>query len=70
MFLSHLATMHLTRALLHQESVVAWVARKANDARQEPSAHWMIRGSRGPTHGPNGGVADSLDEAKAAFRAF
>jgi hypothetical protein len=22
-----------------------------------------------PTHGPNGGVADSLDEAKAAFRA-
>jgi hypothetical protein len=24
---------------------------------------------RAPTHGPNGGVADSLDEAKAAFRA-
>jgi hypothetical protein len=23
----------------------------------------------GPSHGPNGGVADSLDEAKAAFRA-
>jgi hypothetical protein len=22
-----------------------------------------------PTHGPNGGVADTLDEAKAAFRA-
>jgi hypothetical protein len=22
-----------------------------------------------PTHGPNGGVADSLDEAKSAFRA-
>jgi hypothetical protein len=22
-----------------------------------------------PSHGPNGGVADSLDEAKAAFRA-
>jgi hypothetical protein len=22
-----------------------------------------------PVHGPNGGVADSLDEAKAAFRA-
>jgi hypothetical protein len=22
-----------------------------------------------PTHGPNGGVANSLDEAKAAFRA-
>jgi hypothetical protein len=22
-----------------------------------------------PLHGPNGGVADSLDEAKAAFRA-
>ena len=27
------------------------------------------RGLRLPTHGPNGGVADSLDEAKAAFRA-
>jgi hypothetical protein len=24
---------------------------------------------RAPSHGPNGGVADSLDEAKAAFRA-
>jgi hypothetical protein len=24
---------------------------------------------RPPSHGPNGGVADSLDEAKAAFRA-
>jgi hypothetical protein len=24
---------------------------------------------RVPTQGPNGGVADSLDEAKAAFRA-
>jgi hypothetical protein len=24
---------------------------------------------RAPTHGPNGGVADSRDEAKAAFRA-
>jgi len=23
----------------------------------------------GPSHGPNGGVADSPDEAKAAFRA-
>jgi hypothetical protein len=22
----------------------------------------------GPSHGPNGGLADSLDEAKAAFR--
>jgi hypothetical protein len=22
-----------------------------------------------PSHGPNGGAADSLDEAKAAFRA-
>ena len=25
-------------------------------------------GLRAPTHGPNGGVADILDEAKAAFR--
>ena len=24
---------------------------------------------RAPSYGPNGGVADSLDEAKAAFRA-
>ena len=26
-------------------------------------------GPRAPTHGPSGGVADSLDAAKAAFRA-
>jgi hypothetical protein len=26
-------------------------------------------GLRAPSHGPNGAVADSLDEAKAAFRA-
>ena len=25
-----------------------------------------LRASRAPSHGPNGGVADSLDEAKAA----
>jgi hypothetical protein len=28
-----------------------------------------LRPSLPRTHGPNGGVADSLDEAKAAFRA-
>src|SRR6516164_674613 len=27
------------------------------------------KGGRAPSHGPNGAVADSLDEAKAAFRA-
>jgi hypothetical protein len=30
---------------------------------------WMQIGIRAPSHGPNGGAADSLDEAKAAFRA-
>jgi hypothetical protein len=30
---------------------------------------WTQSGIFQPTHGPNGGVADSLDEAKAAFRA-
>jgi len=29
---------------------------------------WTQIGMRAPSHGPNGGVADSLDEAKAAFR--
>jgi hypothetical protein len=29
----------------------------------------FLPGSRAPTNGPNGGVADRLDEAKAAFRA-
>jgi hypothetical protein len=29
---------------------------------------WTQTGERAPTHGPNGGIADSLDEAKAAFR--
>ena len=28
-----------------------------------------VIGARGPTRGPNGGVADTLDEAQAAFRA-
>jgi len=30
--------------------------------------HWTQIGW-GPSHGPHGGLADSLDEAKAAFRA-
>ena len=30
---------------------------------------WTQSGIFQPSHGPNGGVADSLDEAKAAFRA-
>ena len=32
--------------------------------QSRPSAYRMA-----PSHSPNGGVADSLDEAKAAFRA-
>jgi hypothetical protein len=30
---------------------------------------WTQSGIFQPSHGPNGGMADSLDEAKAAFRA-
>jgi hypothetical protein len=30
---------------------------------------WTQIDERAPTHGPNRGVADSLDEAKAALRA-
>ena len=30
---------------------------------------WTQSGIFQPTHGPNGGMADRLDEAKAAFRA-
>jgi hypothetical protein len=30
---------------------------------------WTQSGLAQPSHGPNGGVADTLDEAKAAFRA-
>ena len=29
---------------------------------------WTQIGIRAPSHGPNGGAADTLDEAKAAFR--
>jgi hypothetical protein len=29
---------------------------------------WTQIGIRAPSYGPNGGVADTLDEAKAAFR--
>ena len=29
---------------------------------------WTQISIRAPSHGPNGGVADTLDEAKAAFR--
>ena len=32
------------------------------------SWRWTIVGPRAPMHGPIGGVADSLDEAEAAFR--
>jgi hypothetical protein len=31
--------------------------------------HWTQIDIRAPTHGPNGGVADSLGEAEAAFPA-
>jgi hypothetical protein len=30
---------------------------------------WTQSGIFQPTHGPNGGVADTMDDAKAAFRA-
>ena len=40
----------------------------APDAGREPLWQWAQIGW-GPPRGPNGGVADSLDEAKAAFRA-
>jgi len=30
---------------------------------------WTQSGMFQPSHGPNGGVADTLDDAKAAFRA-
>jgi hypothetical protein len=30
---------------------------------------WTQIGIRAPSYGPNGGVADTLDEAKATFRA-
>jgi hypothetical protein len=33
------------------------------------SWRWTMIGPRAPTQGPNGGAADSLDEAEAAFRA-
>jgi hypothetical protein len=29
---------------------------------------WVQFGPRAPTHGPNGGVADTLEDAEAAFR--
>ena len=45
---------------------------------RESCKYGTVRGARGnsrpyrdsgaPSHGPDGGVADSLDEAKAAFR--
>ena len=76
MLLSHLATMHghhtRIRALLHRESVVARAAPTADGTRQEPSTHSSVMSlavAGEASHGPNGGVADSLDEARAAFRA-
>jgi hypothetical protein len=41
-------------------------ARMNSTARE--TWQWTQIGERAPTHGPNGGNADSLDEAKAAFR--
>jgi len=38
------------------------------DGAIAPAANWTQIGW-GPFHCPSGGVADSLDEAKAAFRA-
>jgi hypothetical protein len=38
-------------------------------AGQRGRSKGLAQGVRVPAHGPNGGAADSLDEAKAAFRA-
>jgi hypothetical protein len=39
-----------------------------SDAQHRPRAGQWTQIDWGPSHGPNGGVADTLDEAKATFR--
>jgi hypothetical protein len=52
--------------VIHGGKVVGRIYRMTSTARE--TWRWNQIGQRVPTQGPNGGIADSLDEAKAAFR--
>lgn len=52
--------------VIHEGRVVGRVSRMNSTARE--TWQWTQIGERAPTRGPNGGIADSLDEAKVAFR--
>jgi hypothetical protein len=52
--------------VIYEGEVVGRVYRMNNTGRE--TWRWTQIGMRAPTHEPNGGMADSLDEAKAAFK--
>jgi hypothetical protein len=52
--------------VIYEGVVVGRVYRMNSTGRE--TWRWTQIGVRAPTHGPNGGIADCLDEAKAAFK--
>jgi len=52
--------------MMHDGTVVGRMYRMNSIGRE--MWRWTQSGPRAPTHGPNGGVADTPDEAKAALR--
>jgi hypothetical protein len=53
--------------IIHEGQIVGRMYRMNSTGRE--LWRWTRSGIFQPSHGPNGGVADSRDEAKAAFRA-
>jgi hypothetical protein len=53
-------------SVIHKGKVVGRIYRMKSTGRE--TWMWTQSGMRAPTHEPNGGIADSLDGAKVAFK--
>ena len=51
---------------MHEGQIVGRIFRMTSIERE--MWQWTQIGERAPTHGPNGGIADSLDKAKTRFQ--
>jgi hypothetical protein len=51
--------------VIHDGEIIRRIYRLIGD---EELGRWMMAGPREPTDGPSGGISNSLDQAKAAFR--
>ena len=52
--------------VIHEDAIIGRIYRMSSTARE--TWMWTQIGAWAPAFGPNGGIAYSFDEAKAAFR--